>query len=443
MNILSRRNDDAAIFGQGYISPENIAPTFFNEEQIQILANNVGYQTLLKLITDFTEKSEETIAKEMETFRATINNSENLYKFRVPDDHGDNFYKKMNLGLYLINMQLFNTKQESTNYFEALFREFLFKIKNNPQFRDLVLEDIISDVGMTMQEFINNVKLGSKFFVFPECLKSKHTKDEIYVFAMSIGINLEENMTKGEMCSHLLDFLNEYRMEDEKNRMGHIFDYEYLDRNNSATFANKSIDQRNKVYNRSLYSKEGQFKPEHVKFLSKISDFFNIRDENYFVQKQDYRRDLANQNSNIIKKNQQKLVIGKQEYLNTGRQLGKIYLANTNMIHFIGNKLEKWLKESRFEPMIGEANFVDHMKDMNNYDLLKKFQNHYMFKNSDQKKQQAQIPPPSPSSDLLTYNNNKQMSDLLTNNNKQKESDLLTNKQKEVELLLNKIQKQK
>lgn len=75
---------------------------FYTKDEFGFIANEVSYNTLMNEACRLLVKSPEMLNNEVNIFRNSINR--NPGSFQVPEEGSDNFFRKMNLGLYLINL---------------------------------------------------------------------------------------------------------------------------------------------------------------------------------------------------------------------------------------------------------------------------------------------------------------------------------------------------
>lgn len=74
---------------------------FYTKQEFDFVANETSYQSLSTEASRYMATTTDQLENEVNIFRSSVNRAPET--FRVPEDNGDRFFKKMNLGLYLVN----------------------------------------------------------------------------------------------------------------------------------------------------------------------------------------------------------------------------------------------------------------------------------------------------------------------------------------------------
>lgn len=91
------RNVTASFPGDGTSG----SATFMTKQEFDFIANETSFHSLMDEASRYLATSPQQLEREVELFRESVNRAPDT--FRVPDDNGDRFFQKMNLGLYLVN----------------------------------------------------------------------------------------------------------------------------------------------------------------------------------------------------------------------------------------------------------------------------------------------------------------------------------------------------
>ena len=369
LNFLGFGNNNVAKPGTGklvgFLESPSFTPVFPTKEQLDFIASEFSYKTLVDEVEDVREIGTNIMEKEYEVFKKSINAMPNL-PWKLPDDNNDLFFKKMNLGVFFVNFQRFPDQAAAQQgIFAKAIKKHLQKLRTQPVFRESVIKDIIEETGLSYQEFVDNLENVRDLIFWPRCIQSKYDTHQLILIAKSVGLDLNENMSKVEICSELIHSLGDvFEPTDhggQKPTVNWIRDQQAF--NNANRFWN--------VFgNRAAGQGREEVKGKKMLHLKNKQNLSILRDA--FYGSTETRNPKIERQNQIVSEvhsvnNQQSFkMIGINDlgYIN-----GDILLTSYTTTNFISEKLTQWLDACSVDKAM-VATYIDYLQGENSLDKI-------------------------------------------------------------------------